>query len=1036
MILGRSSLQARRRVTILTTPTPPDGDVRSACGAACTSRAILAGACAGLLLLGLSQRLRADETLWDALLSVAASNASAPSGAQPPGGPASASGASPEAVQPNRPRRNPIRMLGSLQSWLQGLGTQTKSEIKVNGQHSLRYHMESVAGSRDSYDNAMYYGRRGMGGYTDTDLTITGKLLGLVSFETHYTDSAYGMPYDNRLKLSYATKTFTVEAGDIQAGVAGNSLVDFSRSLKGVTIAATLASGVKLSTLYSQEKAQTRTIVINGANRSGPYYVFAGQVVDGSARVRINNRDMILGQDYTLDPYTGELNFLNGLIVNELETIAVTFETYGYNQSPGLLTGWRADVTAIKPIRFGFTYLSQLSNRGGTRLQTKTEQFYGYNSAATPYVLEMPVEVTLIRDEDGKITGAIPVYPMTVTVSGLPQAYGTDYVLDPLLTNRLYFKMAIPSTQIIKVVYTPLSTGDTSGDRSVVGFDINTSLGKVGTVTAEMATSSLRMTGEGAGGSAWQIRSDMKFARDKLRLNWTLKNIGADFTAVQSPGFRRNDRGISLTADYEASSKLKLNATAERMRRPAYSYAISSTGASGLSQSVGLDDYNQMSFRANWQLGKGGVLSLNHNDMRTILGAGGRSAYLTDTLAYQQTLGQVSLDASLGRQNSSTRATYAQSGSGGTSQPTTFGSDSLNARLSAKWRLGERLSFDTALTNSSMRSADGKRNTAQDISFTARSTPLQGLTVGLGYQYQTSGGYSLFSGYTDYGAGVGTYSAAATRQVGTIGYTGGGISGYYGGGVNSGLGGYGNYSGGFTGGTYGLGSASFGGNNRGLNLTVNYQPWPTLTVDLNYMNGSSVGDYLFNSKRSALSFNTTYNPGQRLSLVGGAMFQNVAYVGSTGGTTTSTLYLNAQARPWGKLITSMNVNYMRSNTRAAATGDTGQTGSDQTGSGYYGSGYGSYFGSGSTDLSSYGLRLEYPVWMASNLFLQWDSADSAGYLASIQRTLSFGLAFDLGNNTQFQLGWRDQKYNSKALAGGSDYSYHVRSLDADLGLRF
>ena len=977
----------------------------------------------------------ADETLWDALNALPTSSGqrtgAAVSGPPRPDAGASGLGSSHTSL------RNPFGFLNGVQRWLRNLGTVTRSDLKITGQHNLRYHAEAISGSRDSYDNSTYYGRRSMGGgYTDTDVTISGKVLGLVSFETRYTDNVYGNPYDNRIKLSYASRGFSIEAGDIQAGVTGNSLVDFSRSLTGVTMSANVAPGVKVSTLYSQEKAQTRTIVINGANRSGPYYVFAGQVVDGSARVRVNNRDMILGQDYTMDPYTGELNFLNGLIVHELDTIAVTFETYGYNQSPGLLTGWRADVTALKPARLGVTYLTQTENRSANRTATKTEQFYGYNSATAPYVLELPVEVTLIRDEEGKITGCVPVYPMTVTVSGLPQAYGTDYVLDPLLPNRVYFKMAIPSTQIIRIVYRPASGDGTSGDRSVLGLDVTTSLGKLGTITAEMAQSSLSLTGQGAGSNAWQIRSDMRLPGDKLRLNWTLKNIGANFTAIQSPGFRRNDRGVSLSADYEASPKLKINATVERTKRPAYSYSTS-VGSSGIAPAAGIDDFSMTTLRANWQMPRGGTLSYTRNEMGTRMGLGGNSVHETDTLAYQQTLGQFSLDFSLGRQHASTAARYT---TGGTAEPqiAAYGSDSLNARIGARWRVGERLSFDTILTNSSIKSADGRNNNAQDITLNARAQPLRNLTLTIGYQNQTSGGYSLFSGYTDYTGGNGAAApASTTRQIGTIGYPGGNFSGYYGGGVNGGLGTYGNYSGGLGIGGYGLGSASFGGNSRGLNVTANYQPLPTLSFDVNWSNGSSVGDYLFNSKRDSLSLSANYNPGERLSIVGGILTQSVAYIGSEGGTSTSGLYLNATSRPWGKLTASMNYNMMRSSTKASATsGDTtgGQTGGSY--GGYYGGGYGGYFGSGGTNLSAYGLRLEYPVWWSSNLFLQFDSADSTGYLASIQRTLSFGFVFDLGNNTQFQIGWRDQKYQSRTTAGTADYSYHVRSLDADIGLRF
>jgi hypothetical protein len=988
-------------------------------------------AAALLLSLCLPDGTRADETLWDAL-NAAPAKATGKQAAPPQ----TLSGtvepeAPPSEGEPGKRSYLPIRFLAGAQRWLQRLGTVTRSELKVNGQHNLRYHAESVTGSRDSYENATYFGRRGVGGsYTDTDVTVSGKVFGLVSFETRYTDNVYGNPYDNRLKLSYATKTFSVEAGDIQAGVSGNSLVDFSRSLSGVTLAATIAPGVKLSTLYSEEKAQTRTIVINGANRSGPYYVFAGQVVDGSARVRVNQRDMVLGQDYTMDPYTGELNFLNGLIVHELDTIAVTFETFGYNQSPGLLSGWRADVTALKPFRLGMTYLSQTANRGADSRKDKTEQFYGYNSATTPYVLELPVEVTLIRDDAGKVTGCVPVYPMTVTVGVLPQVYGADYVLDPLLPNRVYFKMAIPSTQIIRIVYRPVSSDASSGDRAVLGFDLNSSLGKLGTITAEMASSSFRLSAQDEGSSAWQIRSDMKLARDKLRLNWTLRNIGSNFTAIQSPGFRRNDRGLSMSADYDAGSRLKLNASLERTRRPAYSYGTSGSGSSsGLASASSVDDYRQMGFRANWQLSKTGVLSLNHNAMSTRLGLGGESVHETDTLALQHVFGQVNVDFSLGRQHATTSARYSNTGTTG-GQTATYGSDSLNARLGAKWRLGERLSLDTTLNNSSIRSADGKHNVAQDVSFNARAMPLRNLTVSLGYQLQNSGGYSVFNGYTDFtGRGTSHLPMAVTRQVGSVGYLGGGFSGYFGGGVNGGLGTYGNYSGGFAGGGYGLGTASFGGNSRGLNFAANYQPWPTVTLDMNWSTGSSVGDYLFNSTRDSFSFSANYSPGERLSLVGGVLMQDVSYVGSRGGTATTGLYVNATSRPWGKLTASLNYNLMRSTTEA------GDSTGDQTG-GYYGGGYGGYFGSGGTNLTSYGMRLEYPVWWGGNAFLQLDSADSSGYLASTQRTVGFGLVFDLGNNTQFQLGWRDQRYTTRASGGASDYSYHVRSLDADIGLRF
>src|SRR5207248_8526618 len=137
-----------------------------------------------------------------------------------------------------------------------------------------------------------YYGRRGLGGmYDRTDLTITGKIGGLINIETRLANDLYGNPNDNRISLNYASKHFKIDAGDITGSVQGNSLIDFSRTLKGVQFSSDILRGVKISGLMSQPKAQTRTMTLPGSNGPGPYYVYAGQIVDGSVHVRVNNRD-------------------------------------------------------------------------------------------------------------------------------------------------------------------------------------------------------------------------------------------------------------------------------------------------------------------------------------------------------------------------------------------------------------------------------------------------------------------------------------------------------------------------------------------------------------------------------------------------------------------------------------------------------------------------------------------------------------------------------------------------------------------------
>lgn len=965
---------------------------------------------------------------------------------------------------PKKGRGGLFGFLDSMGSTFRRLGKQLNSDIKLSGRKNVGFHMESVSGNRESYENAYYFGRRSFGGgYDRTDLTISGKILGVLNFETHYNNDPYYNAYNNRVSLNYATREFKLDAGDIQGSITGNSLVDFSRALKGIQISTGVLRGLRLTGLFSETKAQTRTITINGANRSGPYYVYAGLIVDGSEKVRVNNRDMVKGVDYTLDPDTGELNFLNGLIIHEFDVIAVTYEVYGYNQSAGTLTGFRADLDVFRGVKMGLTRLDQTSRQG--RQRTRTEQFYGFNNPQTPYTLEYPIEVTPIKDSQGKVIGVRPVYPMTVTVNAVPQEYDKDYFLDPILTNRVYFRLPIPATQIVKITYVPLGDLEVSGNRSVTGLDATFALGSIGNIVAEYATSRLD-TGTGINGTAWQIRGDMNFAKKRLNWNWTLRNIDSNFTAIESPGFRRNERGWTSALNYMVSPTLRLTANLEKTRRPSYNYnSLYGGGSSGFAQAQGEDDFSMLNLGVNWQIGKGGQLSFQHNDMKTRLSNGGHSLFLTDNLLFSYNFGAFSFDTSLGS-NVNESITYfnntAGGGSGSSTTTSIYGSNSLTARLNMRWRASDRLSFASTFSNSQIRNRDGRANDALDMNVTAEIVPLPNMRLTLGYQIQDSGGYSSLlsgastgtnntqnSGETD-NAGRRRHPAPISRQYIGGGYTGGygtgygsgygtgygGVGSYYGGGYSGGLGNYGNYSGGFySGGFSGFSGASFGGKSRGVNVALSYQPWQTLNLDMNWNSSSSEGDYLFNSRRNDIGFRVGYNMGDRLSFDTSFTLQKVRYIGSAGGTDSRILFFHIHSVPLRRLNVDLNYSVVKTDSSFSTTG-TGGTGTD-IGNPYGGyGGYGSYFGTGGTDMTSYGISLEYPIWRNNNLFIRFDNSSSNGYLASDQRNLTFGVDFGITQNLRFSLGWRQQEFVSRDSASGGNFSYRVRSLDADLGFQF
>jgi hypothetical protein len=747
---------------------------------------------------------------------------------------------------------------------------------------------------------------------------------------------------------------------------------------------------------------------------------------------------MVKGTDYTLDPYTGELMFSPGTIIGELDTIAVSFETYGYNQSVGTLNGWRADLSAIKGTHLGFTYMTQNTPNNSNSSKTKTDQFYGYNNAQTPYILQFPVDMIIQQDSTGKIISAMPRYPMQAYIGPDLKVYGKDFVVDPNINNEVYFAYPIPSTQLVKITYTPQIIQNVPGNRNVWGVDSSFMLGKTGSLTAEMASSHIDMTTGPVNGNAWQLRSNLGFLSDKLHVNAYLRNIGSDYSAIESPGFQTNERGLTMDMDYQISNDVHMTATWEKTRRPDYNYSTT-TGTSSTPTVSSLDDFSQMNMSLSWRLGKGGQFNLNHTGMKTLLGAGGESTYSTDNVAFNYNMKSLNMDLSLGR-NTNTSSSYYTSSAGaatGAVKLSSYGTDSLNTRLNLRWRTGRILTLSSIVSQSSIKSNSGTNNNATDMSLTADINPMNKLRVKLSYEDQNSGNSSLF------GTSTSTIPTTPTTPTGgSLTSSLPGSTNYLGGGINSNLGGYGNYSGSFMNSSYNTyNSSSFAGKSKSINMSLSYQPVQKLSLDMSWSHMSSAGDYLYNSQQNNITLSSSYIAGDNLMLNASLSSQNVQYLGSSGGSNSTMMYLNMRAKPWGKLTTTLSYQNMISNSNLVQA-TTPVTSGGYSGNPFYNGGV-PITGGGTTttptnlntNLNSYSLRLEYPVWMGNNLYTEYDLASSGGYLASDQHTFLCGMDFGLTNNLHFTLGWRNQVFLSKDTTSGSS-SYSVNSLDADLSAHF
>jgi len=915
-------------------------------------------------------------------------------------------------------------LFGAVGDWFNRMQAATGTSIKVSGHHTLSLRMESISGNSDSYRDEQYYGRGSNGVYNDTDLTIDATLFKHLHYQTRISNSLFNNPNDNRVKLDYNTSKFRFEWGDLNAGFQGNSLIDFNRYLRGMQITSQWAPQFKSTLLYSQTKAETRTITIPGNDSSGPYYVYAGQIVEGSDHVRVDNRDLVKGQDYTLDTYTGELRFLNGNIVLQTSTIAVTFESLGYNQTQGSIYGFRTEFAPRKGPQLGLTYVTQQS-RGSSGLQTRKQQWLGQIAAGEVLYLDAPADLSK---------------PFQVTLGGLPLQKGVDYLVDANLLNQVRMVQGVPPGAILQIEYVPLNTSPTPGNRSVLGLDGRFSLGKFGAVKTEMALSGLSLLDNNYSGHAWQVNAELKPLRN-LNTNLILRDVSPTFSSIQSPGFNRNERAVELRGDYTPIKDLRLDFDWQKARRPAY--ATSGVSASQFNISpIGNDDYSQYSVGLSYNFARNARLSLTRSSLGTDYAIGGNSSSVNDTLAFNYGLRAVTFEAALSRNRSLGYSLYTLSG-GSAPQLSSYRSSTFSKRFGVNWQASRWLNLygsvsDNDIANTGL--GTDSRYTARDMQMTARLSLIRNLRLSYTYLLSDTGNAAFAATQTTNtganGSPIGSPIRSAlqsfpllTREA-TSSAVGSALTSFptqFGsGGYNYNLGGYGNYSGyyGSSVGT-GYGVSSYGGKSRTNRFAIDYTPFQTVQIGLQFDTAESRGDYQYNSRRNNVGFNLGWQPSDRMQLNATYSVQKVAYNNGYGGTNSNTFLVSVQGHPFGgKLGVQLSWQSLQtdSTVNLSATNTTGQ--SSSTGPTFY-----------NTNLSSLGLRLEHPLFRRQTLFLELFRTDSSGYLGSAENELRVGIDYALTQALKFSLGWqmlsRKNKDPQNAL-----YDYSANSLLAEFGLRF
>ncbi len=971
--------------------------------------------------------------------------------------------------------------------------TSTGSKVDIKGDASLSLRQDNVSGgaqASQTYQDQYYYGQGSNGIYTNTSMHVDATLFKYFHYDSTISNSPYRSPGENRVKLDYNTKSTRFQVGDINAGFQGNSLIDFNRYLSGVELENKWTKSLKTTMLFSHTKSETKTLTSAGNDSAGPYYLFSGQIVDGSAHVRVDNRDMVPGKDYTLDSNTGLLQFLNGNVVLHSQTIAVTYETQGYNQSQGTIYGFRTQYTAHGGNNVGLTYVTQQTRALAGNSQ-RTQQFYGVENAGGTYTMDSAIDSTK---------------PLDVTVNGVPLAQGSaaagEFWLDSVFPTVIHIRQPIPTTQQVIVKYVPLDTDPNPGNRSVMGLDGHLSMGKWGGLTLESAFSGLDLGSKTFTGKAAQVRADLTPLRN-LTTRITVRDVGAAYSSIQTPGFNRNEKSLEIGGDYTPISRLHLNYDWQNAKRPSYTYGTGVvTGSQYNIISAGNDSYKSYTLGVAYDVARNAKLSLTRNTLGTDYLVGGFSKSTSDTLDFNWTFHKFSVDTALSRNVADTNApngyygvSLAPTATGTTATTGAYNAQSstLTKRIGLTYTPLKWLNLNTSLSDNDIHNAGTgytgalAHTNATDKQITARITPGRGLSFVYSYDLSDTGtantlGAVTGTGTTTTGTGLTGTGTTGTTTTGTTGTTTTGVSGtgvagtrmsffrpwitpitrdnttgntttgfgtttlptvltpvssLAGGGINSNLGAAGNYSGYLNNGSNVLGVTSLGGRSSTNRFGMDYAVSHALHLNMSYDLASSVGDYQYNSNRNNTTLGMNYNPSDRWAFNFNINAQKVAYNGTIGGTNSNTMQFGFTGRPFGnKISTTINWQSVRSKSALNLAGLT--TGTTPTGSITGGTVTNPLIASSNnsnSNLNSLGARIDVPVSSRYTLFVDWLASNATGYLGNTESDLRFGTDIYLNQVLKFSLGWQTvNRVNTDSTL--SNYNYHSSSLLAEFGLHF
>lgn len=639
--------------------------------------------------------------------------------------------------------------------------------VEITGQNTLTFQGHLVDGSQTSYENQRWDTSTLE---RQTSLHLSGPVWKEFAFQADLSSSGYGTSY-SRWIVGYAGSTTQVFFGDLNINLSGNEFASFSKSLKGYQFDQRLPNRGLLRAFYSSEKGITRNQTLSGNNTSGPYFLTYTPVIEGSEVVKVNERIMKFGSDYTLDYQSGILRFepVGGApeIIPDTAVIAVSYQSYGAGASPSQLKGFRAEMPLLgERVLIGLTHAEQTSDTPGSDTVGYQEDIYQGSGSTGPFdTIYRPIIANgtrVIYDGQDRVIEQ----SLVVLVDNAEQAESVDYDAYRSI-GRIIFRRAVPPTSMVVIRYFyDLTSNIQTGNVSVTGVDLNYRINDQLTLRADLGQSD----SDNGNGTAMQANLNLSFPSVDGVISY--RNIQPEFSYLNSVGFYKQEKGLDAGLNWRPLDHVRIYSRYSDLDSSS-GYSFGYTGGSVLGTLSALGSVvpagvgtrqtdttttlsvntKRMEYDVDLDFPSWPMLKLSREELTNAGASSGDSDMTADTLQFSY---------------SPAEAPYRLQGSYYTTVQNYAGSDSVDPYgsrttrydLSGNYSLGSRLTLSASMGHNESNSLDdAERSQSDNSSVTLNWSPTNALDISIDHRVAESlGRLSYYGGtgsYDSYYGGIG-----------------------------------------------------------------------------------------------------------------------------------------------------------------------------------------------------------------------------------------------------------------------------------------